>query len=70
MCIRDRDGLTVRERDIVQAVARGATNTEVAEELYVTVSTVKTHLARVQEKLGARNRVEVAAWAYRNGIAA
>ncbi|WP_017614061.1 response regulator [Nocardiopsis salina] len=64
-----KDGLTVRERDIVQAVARGATNTEVAEELYVTVSTVKTHLARVQEKLGARNRVEVAAWAYRNGLA-
>lgn len=63
-------GLTERERDIVQAVARGATNTEVAEELYVTVSTVKTHLGRVQEKLGARNRVEVAAWAYRNGIAA
>lgn len=58
-------GLTARERDIVRSVARGATNTEVAEELYVTVSTVKTHLARVQEKLGARNRVEIAAWAHR-----
>lgn len=62
-------GLTARERDIVRSVARGATNTEVAEELYVTVSTVKTHLARVQEKLGARNRVEIAAWAHRTGLA-
>lgn len=61
--------LTERERDIVRSVARGATNTEVAEELYVTVSTVKTHLARVQEKLGARNRVEIAAWAHRTGPA-
>jgi DNA-binding NarL/FixJ family response regulator len=61
-------GLTARELDIVRTVARGLTNTEVAAELHVTVSTVKTHLARVQEKLGARNRVEVAAWAYRSGL--
>ncbi len=60
--------MTPRELDIVRSVAQGRTNTEVASELYVTVSTVKTHLARVQEKLGARNRVEVAAWAYRNGL--
>ncbi|WP_017600799.1 response regulator [Nocardiopsis lucentensis] len=64
---RDTAGLTDRELDIVRAVARGLTNTEVAAELYVTVSTVKTHLASVQNKLGARNRVEVAAWAYRGG---
>ncbi|MGW5876208.1 response regulator [Nocardiopsis terrae] len=61
-------GLTARELDIVRTVARGLTNTEVAAELHVTVSTVKTHLARVQEKLGARNRVEIAAWAYRGGL--
>jgi DNA-binding NarL/FixJ family response regulator len=66
-----QDGvLTAREHDIVRAVARGLTNGEVAEELFVTVSTVKTHLASVQSKLGARNRVEVAAWAYRNGLMA
>ena len=64
------DVLTARERDIVRAVARGLTNGEVAGELFVTVSTVKTHLASVQTKLGARNRVEVAAWAYRNGLMA
>ncbi|WP_116245373.1 response regulator transcription factor [Nocardiopsis sp. FIRDI 009] len=63
----DRAGLTDRELDIVRAVARGLTNTEVAAELYVTVSTVKTHLASIQNKLGARNRVEIAAWAYRGG---
>ncbi|MFD3685272.1 response regulator [Nocardiopsis sp. NPDC058631] len=60
-------GLTPRELDIVRAVARGLTNTEVAAELFVTVSTVKTHLASVQGKLRARNRVEIAAWAYRSG---
>ncbi|MFE3458343.1 response regulator [Nocardiopsis aegyptia] len=64
------DVLTAREREIVRAVARGLTNGEVADELFVTVSTVKTHLASVQTKLGARNRVEVAAWAYRNGLMA
>ncbi|WP_433698791.1 response regulator [Nocardiopsis sp. CA-288880] len=63
----DDGGLTPRELDIVRSVARGLTNTEVAAELFVTVSTVKTHLASVQNKLGARNRVEVAAWAYRGG---
>lgn len=62
-------GLTPRELEIVRAVARGLTNTEVAAELFVTVSTVKTHLASVQGKLQARNRVEIAAWAYRNGQA-
>lgn len=66
----DLGGLTAREMDIVRQVARGLTNTEVAAELYVTVSTVKTHLARVQEKLGARNRVEVAIWAHRTGLIA
>lgn len=66
----DTGGLTTRETDIVREVARGLTNTEVAAELFVTVSTVKTHLARVQEKLGARNRVEIAIWAHRNGLVA
>ncbi|MBR8743554.1 response regulator transcription factor [Nocardiopsis sp. MG754419] len=66
--VTDTGGLTARETDIVREVARGCTNTEVAAELHVTVSTVKTHLARVQEKLGARNRVEVAIWAHRSGL--
>ena len=59
--------LTARELDVVRLVARGMTNTEVAGELFVSLSTVKTHLGSVQTKLGARNRVEIAAWAWESG---
>ncbi|OEV27356.1 LuxR family transcriptional regulator, partial [Streptomyces nanshensis] len=41
---------------------------ELADELYVTLSTVKTHLANAQRKLAARNRVEIAAWAWENNL--
>jgi DNA-binding NarL/FixJ family response regulator len=60
--------LTEREIDVVKAAARGLTNTEIGTELYLSLSTVKTHLAAVQAKIGARNRVEVAAWAWRTGL--
>lgn len=60
--------LTERELDVVRLAARGRTNEELATELHVTLSTVKTHLANVQRKLAARNRVEIAAWAWENGI--
>lgn len=60
--------LTERETDVVMAAARGLTNTEIGAELFLSLSTVKTHLAAVQSKIGARNRVEVAAWAWRNGL--
>ncbi|HEV7646621.1 MAG TPA: response regulator transcription factor [Actinophytocola sp.] len=60
--------LTEREVDVVKAAARGLTNTEIGAELYLSLSTVKTHLAAVQAKIGARNRVEVAAWAWRTGL--
>ena len=46
------------------AVARGLTNHEVAAELYISLSTVKTHLGSLMGKLGVRNRVELALWAY------
>ena len=58
-----------RELDVVRAVARGRTNAEIAAELFVSLSTVKTHLTNVQNKLSLRNRVEVAAWAWENGLA-
>ncbi|GAB3556452.1 DNA-binding NarL/FixJ family response regulator [Actinopolyspora lacussalsi] len=64
---RPREELTGREHDVVRAVARGLTNTEVSAELYMSLSTVKSHLASVQGKIGARNRVEIAAWAWRTG---
>lgn len=60
--------LTERELDVVRAAARGLTNTEIGTELYLSLSTVKTHLAAVQAKIGARNRVEIAAWAWRTGL--
>lgn len=60
--------LTAREMDVVKAAARGLTNTEIGAELFLSLSTVKTHLASVQGKIGARNRVEIAAWAWRSGV--
>lgn len=62
--------LSEREAEVVRLVAKGATNAEIAGELFVSLSTVKTHLASVQSKLGARNRVEVAAWAWESGLTA
>ena len=45
-------------------MARGRTNAEIADELHISLSTVKTHLTSLMGKLGARNRVEIAIWAY------
>lgn len=59
--------LTERELDVVRLVARGRGNQEIAAELHISLSTVKTHLGSVQLKLGARNRVEIAAWAWESG---
>lgn len=59
--------LTAREEEVLSTVARGRTNAEIAEELYISLSTVKTHLASLMSKLGARNRVEIAMWAYETG---
>lgn len=58
------DPLTVREEEVLALVARGQTNAEIAAELFVGLSTVKTHVASLMIKLGARNRVEIAMWAY------
>jgi DNA-binding NarL/FixJ family response regulator len=58
------DALTDREEQVLVAVARGRTNSEIAAELYITLSTVKTHIASLMAKIGARNRVEIAMWAY------
>jgi DNA-binding NarL/FixJ family response regulator len=60
--------LTERELDVVEHVARGRTNAEIAEALFVSVSTVKTHLEAVRLKLGVRNRTEIAVWAWEHGI--
>lgn len=56
--------LTAREEQVLLAAARGRTNSEIGNELSISLSTVKTHIAALMRKLNARNRVEIAMWAY------
>lgn len=59
--------LTDREEAVLAGVARGLGNGEIGDELHISLSTVKTHLASIMAKLGARNRVEIAIWAHERG---
>ena len=59
--------LTEREEQVLLLVARGRTNAEIADELHISLSTVKTHIGSLMAKLGARNRVEIAMWAHETG---
>jgi DNA-binding NarL/FixJ family response regulator len=59
-----KEPLTAREEEVLTRVATGRTNAEIADELYISLSTTKTHLASLMSKLGARNRVELAMWAH------
>lgn len=56
--------LTEREEEVLVLLARGRTNAEIAAELFIGLSTVKSHIASLMAKLGVRNRVEIAIWAY------
>jgi len=64
--------VTVRSRRVearrrLRAAARGHSNPEIAEALFISLGTVKTHLSSLQGKIGARNRVELAAFAWQSG---
>lgn len=62
-----RTSLSERELEIVAHIAKGRTNQEIGAELFISLSTVKTHISRIQEKLDLRNRVEIAAWFWESG---
>ena len=60
--------LTARELEIVLLLAQGMSNDEIARELVLEQSTVKSHLARILPKLGVRSRLQAAVWAYQNKV--
>ncbi|WP_328767218.1 response regulator transcription factor [Streptomyces sp. NBC_00286] len=62
------DVLTDREREVMQLVAAGLTNDEIAERLVLQPSTAKTHVSRILMKLGARDRSQVVVLAYESGM--
>jgi DNA-binding NarL/FixJ family response regulator len=62
------DELTPRELEILQLVARGLSNTEIADQLVVSSTTIKTHVARVLMKLALRDRIQAVVFAYENGV--
>ena len=54
--------------EVTRAIARGRINTEIAADLFISLSTVKSHLVSIRNKLGVRNRVEIAGWAWETGL--
>ncbi|HEX6420700.1 MAG TPA: response regulator transcription factor [Acidimicrobiales bacterium] len=76
LAVRDAPGepgatraLTERERVVVRMVAEGMTNAEIGGALHISAGTVKNHIASIHRKLGTRNRVGIAGWAWRTGNA-
>jgi DNA-binding NarL/FixJ family response regulator len=67
--VAPKDGLTAREREVLTLIARGLSNPEIAELLFIGEATVKTHINNTFAKIGARHRAEAVRYAYTHGLA-
>jgi DNA-binding NarL/FixJ family response regulator len=65
---KELDDLTERELDVFRLIARGLTNVEIGQELYISDTTVKTHITHILQKLELRDRVQAVVLAYETGL--
>ncbi|MER5731816.1 response regulator transcription factor [Streptomyces sp. NPDC002138] len=67
---RPVEGITEREREVLTLIGRGRSNNEIADDLFISVATVKSHVSRLLTKAGARDRVQLVIMAYEMGLVA